>query len=127
MRSILAILFLIRFESLHREFVLGSYQELKKANPNFPILVREASGTQARLVARYGKAVQSEKMVRATAKNRKHMVLTHARCSMLAGSESTLLIADFGVEKLVVVDGLDKAAISKKLEELVADGDKMPR
>eukprot|EP00884_Botryococcus_braunii_P022978 jgi/Botrbrau1/9364/Bobra.354_2s0020.2 len=39
-----------------RDFVLGSYQELKKANPNFPILVREATGTQARLIARYGKA-----------------------------------------------------------------------
>eukprot|EP00884_Botryococcus_braunii_P022979 jgi/Botrbrau1/9365/Bobra.354_2s0020.1 len=70
-----------------RDFVLGSYQELKKANPNFPILVREATGTQARLIARY----------------------------------------DFGVEKLIVVDGLDKAAISKKLEQLVAEGEKMPR
>jgi hypothetical protein len=34
--------------------VLSSYQELKKANPTFPILVRECSGVEAKLVARYG-------------------------------------------------------------------------
>lgn len=37
-----------------RDFVLSSYQELKKANPTFPILVRECSGVEAKLVARYG-------------------------------------------------------------------------
>lgn len=33
---------------------MSSYQELKKANPTFPILVRECSGVEAKLVARYG-------------------------------------------------------------------------
>ena len=33
---------------------MSGYQELKKANPTFPILVREASGVEAKLVARYG-------------------------------------------------------------------------
>lgn len=33
------------------------YQELKKLNPAFPILVRECSGIQARMTARYGKSV----------------------------------------------------------------------
>jgi NADH dehydrogenase (ubiquinone) 1 alpha subcomplex subunit 2 len=37
--------------------VLSSYAELKKANPDFPILVREASGTEAKLIARYGEGV----------------------------------------------------------------------
>jgi len=37
-----------------RDFVMGSYAEIKKANPDFPILVREASGTEAKLIARYG-------------------------------------------------------------------------
>lgn len=37
-----------------RDFVLASYQELKKANPNFPLLVREAQEAKATLVARYG-------------------------------------------------------------------------
>jgi NADH dehydrogenase (ubiquinone) 1 alpha subcomplex subunit 2 len=34
--------------------VLGSYAELKKANPDTPILVRECSGTEAKLTARFG-------------------------------------------------------------------------
>lgn len=37
-----------------RDFIMGSYAEMKKANPDFPILVREASGTEAKLIARYG-------------------------------------------------------------------------
>jgi hypothetical protein len=37
---------------------MGSYAEMKKANPDFPILVREASGTEAKLIARYGEFVR---------------------------------------------------------------------
>lgn len=37
-----------------RDFVLTQYQHLKKANPKFPILIRECSGAEARLIARYG-------------------------------------------------------------------------
>jgi hypothetical protein len=33
---------------------MGNYAEMKKANPDFPILVREAAGTEAKLIARYG-------------------------------------------------------------------------
>ncbi|XP_009554207.2 NADH dehydrogenase [ubiquinone] 1 alpha subcomplex subunit 2 [Cuculus canorus] len=36
-----------------RDFVEQHYVTLKKANPEFPILVRECSGVQARLWARY--------------------------------------------------------------------------
>lgn len=39
-----------------RDFVMSTYQELKKANPKFPVLIREASGIQAKMVARYGEA-----------------------------------------------------------------------
>ena len=39
---------------LCRDFVLSHYHELKKANPKFPILIRECGGVQAQLVARYG-------------------------------------------------------------------------
>ena len=38
----------------HRDFVMSSYKDLKKTNPTFPILVREAESAQARLIARYG-------------------------------------------------------------------------
>eukprot|EP00879_Flechtneria_rotunda_P001585 GHRR01001744.1.p2 GENE.GHRR01001744.1~~GHRR01001744.1.p2 ORF type:complete len:102 (+),score=24.68 GHRR01001744.1:136-441(+) len=41
-----------------RDFVIGSYAELKKANPDLPILVRECSGTEAKLTARYGFGVE---------------------------------------------------------------------
>ncbi|NXA83011.1 NDUA2 dehydrogenase, partial [Thryothorus ludovicianus] len=36
-----------------REFIEQHYVTLKKANPNFPILIRECSGIQPRLWARY--------------------------------------------------------------------------
>ncbi|KAM6907660.1 NADH dehydrogenase [ubiquinone] 1 alpha subcomplex subunit 2 [Xenentodon cancila] len=36
-----------------RDFVEQNYMTLKKANPGFPILIRECSGVQAQLWARY--------------------------------------------------------------------------
>ncbi|NXD54431.1 NDUA2 dehydrogenase, partial [Corvus moneduloides] len=36
-----------------REFIEQHYVTLKKANPNFPILIRECSGVQPKLWARY--------------------------------------------------------------------------
>ncbi|KMY88080.1 NADH dehydrogenase [ubiquinone] 1 alpha subcomplex subunit 2 [Drosophila simulans] len=37
-----------------REYVERFYPNLKKSNPDLPILVRECSGVQPRLYARYG-------------------------------------------------------------------------
>ncbi len=37
-----------------RDFLLANYAELKKANPHFPILVRESAGVEAKLVGRFG-------------------------------------------------------------------------
>ncbi|XP_062358214.1 NADH dehydrogenase [ubiquinone] 1 alpha subcomplex subunit 2 isoform X1 [Cinclus cinclus] len=39
--------------SLRREFIEQHYVTLKKANPDFPILIRECSGIQPKLWARY--------------------------------------------------------------------------
>ncbi|TWW75257.1 NADH dehydrogenase [ubiquinone] 1 alpha subcomplex subunit 2 [Takifugu flavidus] len=36
-----------------RDFVEQQYVNLKKSNPDFPILIRECSGVQARIWARY--------------------------------------------------------------------------
>ncbi|XP_053319480.1 NADH dehydrogenase [ubiquinone] 1 alpha subcomplex subunit 2 [Spea bombifrons] len=36
-----------------RDFIEQNYVELKKANPEFPILIRECSGIQPKLWARY--------------------------------------------------------------------------
>mmetsp|Transcript_5880 Transcript_5880/g.9557 ORF Transcript_5880/g.9557 Transcript_5880/m.9557 type:complete len:112 (+) Transcript_5880:29-364(+) len=43
-----------------RDFMYNNYVDLKKLNPNFPILVRDGPGAEARLIARYdfGKEVQ---------------------------------------------------------------------
>uniref|UniRef100_A0A3P8ND54 NADH dehydrogenase [ubiquinone] 1 alpha subcomplex subunit 2 n=1 Tax=Astatotilapia calliptera TaxID=8154 RepID=A0A3P8ND54_ASTCA len=40
-------------KQLFREFVEQNYVTLKRSNPEFPILIRECSGVQARLWARY--------------------------------------------------------------------------
>lgn len=34
--------------------MVSAYSELKKANPKFPILIRECQGVEAKLIARYG-------------------------------------------------------------------------
>ncbi|RUS27144.1 thioredoxin-like protein [Jimgerdemannia flammicorona] len=36
-----------------REFITENYTAIKQANPNLPILIREASGVEARAFARY--------------------------------------------------------------------------
>ncbi|XP_068628941.1 NADH dehydrogenase [ubiquinone] 1 alpha subcomplex subunit 2 [Battus philenor] len=41
-----------------REFVEKSYVNIKKANPTFPILIRECSGIQPRIWARYDRGVE---------------------------------------------------------------------
>ena len=44
----------LRERSLNRDFVMSTYQELKKANPRLPILIRECEGVTPKLIARYG-------------------------------------------------------------------------
>uniref|UniRef100_A0A3Q2YMK6 NADH dehydrogenase [ubiquinone] 1 alpha subcomplex subunit 2 n=1 Tax=Hippocampus comes TaxID=109280 RepID=A0A3Q2YMK6_HIPCM len=44
-----------------RDFVEQHYVDLKRANADFPILVRECSGVEARLWARYGEWQQALK------------------------------------------------------------------
>ncbi|XP_013193559.1 NADH dehydrogenase [ubiquinone] 1 alpha subcomplex subunit 2 [Amyelois transitella] len=41
-----------------REFIESNYVKIKKDNPNFPILIRECSGVQPRVWARYEKGVE---------------------------------------------------------------------
>jgi NADH dehydrogenase (ubiquinone) 1 alpha subcomplex subunit 2 len=48
---------------------MSQYQELKKLHPHFPILVREASGAQARLVARYDFGVEKAVVVEGMSKD----------------------------------------------------------
>lgn len=41
-----------------REFIKKHYVNIKRENPNFPILIRECSGVQPRVWARYEKGVE---------------------------------------------------------------------
>ncbi|ORY94848.1 thioredoxin-like protein [Syncephalastrum racemosum] len=41
-----------------RDFVAQNYTSIKQANPNLPILIREASGAEARVFARFEKGVE---------------------------------------------------------------------
>ncbi|XP_059049344.1 NADH dehydrogenase [ubiquinone] 1 alpha subcomplex subunit 2 [Achroia grisella] len=41
-----------------REFIQQNYVNIKKENPNFPILIRECSGVQPRIWARYERGVE---------------------------------------------------------------------
>ncbi|KAF7730554.1 hypothetical protein EC973_001935 [Apophysomyces ossiformis] len=41
-----------------REFITKNYTAIKKANPEIPILIREASGAEARVFARFDKGVE---------------------------------------------------------------------
>ncbi|KAG6456885.1 hypothetical protein O3G_MSEX010016 [Manduca sexta] len=41
-----------------REFIKNNYVNIKKENPNFPILIRECSGVQPRVWARYDKGAE---------------------------------------------------------------------
>ncbi|KMZ62519.1 NADH dehydrogenase [ubiquinone] 1 alpha subcomplex subunit 2 [Zostera marina] len=41
-----------------REFVLKNYKDLKTMNPKFPILIRECSGVDPQLWARYDMGVE---------------------------------------------------------------------
>lgn len=40
-----------------RAFIQTSYAEIKKANPDVPILVRESQGTPARAFVRFGESL----------------------------------------------------------------------
>ena len=93
-----------------RDFVLTQYQHLKKANPKFPILIRECSGAEARLIARYGNEIAN-----------RISAATYIR------DLTCCCPADFGTEHTVPINGLDSNAISSKLEDLVKKGESMPR
>ncbi|KXN69312.1 NADH dehydrogenase, alpha subcomplex, subunit 2 [Conidiobolus coronatus NRRL 28638] len=43
-----------------RNFVINNYKQIKQANPNLPILVREAEGVEARVFARYDKGQETK-------------------------------------------------------------------
>jgi len=43
---------------LYRQFIVSKYPIIKKHNPDLPILIREATGTPARVFARFERGVE---------------------------------------------------------------------
>ncbi|KAF9165155.1 hypothetical protein DFQ27_007351 [Actinomortierella ambigua] len=43
-----------------RQFITNNYASVKAANPNLPILVREARGIEAKVFARFEKGVEKK-------------------------------------------------------------------
>ncbi|KAJ1727603.1 hypothetical protein LPJ61_004485 [Coemansia biformis] len=46
-----------------RDFIVKSYPDLKKANPGLPILIREASGIESRIIARFDRGRERKVVV----------------------------------------------------------------
>ncbi|QPC69812.1 hypothetical protein HYE68_000564 [Fusarium pseudograminearum] len=46
-----------------RSFITRSYPTMKRNNPNIPILIREAAGTQPKIFARYEQGVEKSQIL----------------------------------------------------------------
>ena len=113
--------------------------DLKKANPNFPILVREAEGVEAKMIARYGmcpptrRAPLQQKKIHHAHDSSLTMtlclpffvVITRSRLLMPCGPGARICAAEYpvlaakGQEKAVSVAGMSRAQVGSVLEKLV--------
>ncbi|RMJ09765.1 NADH-ubiquinone oxidoreductase 10.5 kDa subunit [Fusarium euwallaceae] len=46
-----------------RSFITRAYPTMKRSNPNIPILIREAAGTQPKVYARYERGTEKSKVL----------------------------------------------------------------
>jgi NADH dehydrogenase (ubiquinone) 1 alpha subcomplex subunit 2 len=81
----------------YSDYVAKNYTSIKKLNPDLPILIREASGAEARVFARFGRL----------------SFLTHVSILTL------YFIVDKGVEHKAVLQNATSQDIEKALELLV--------
>lgn len=81
-----------------RQFIESAYPQLKKHNPNLPVLIREARGTPARVFARFGTVI---------------IIIC------LAGSLCQHC-AELGIERHVALDNLSAADVEIKVSELLS-------
>lgn len=90
----------------NREFISKNYVSLKEANPNFPILIREASGVEARFFARYGM-------------NNKVLLVFYLIILLIPLLLLITIMLDFGKEEKVVLNNLPAKDVEYELEKLV--------
>ncbi|EGN94405.1 Ndufa2, NADH ubiquinone oxidoreductase 10.5kD subunit, partial [Serpula lacrymans var. lacrymans S7.3] len=62
-----------------RQFILSTYPTIKQHNPDLPVMIREASGTPARVFARFERGVE------------KHVELDNLSSSDVASKVASLL------------------------------------
>lgn len=104
-----------------------NYKDLKVQNPAFPFLIRECSGIEAKVWARYGECVTSSHGPRtqripprhpsihsfdATRRDERTRLLTHPH-----GLDAS---TGFGKERVTSVEGLDASGVEKSIKDLVA-------
>ena len=80
----------------HSQFVVSAYPIIKKHNPDLPVLIREASGTPARVFARFGA----------------FRALRVDGCPKLS--------AERGVERHVELDNLSSSEVASKVAQLLS-------
>ncbi|KAI6130976.1 NDUFA2, NADH ubiquinone oxidoreductase 10.5kD subunit [Pisolithus croceorrhizus] len=88
-----------------RQFVLANYPVMKKHNPDLPILIREASGTPARVFARFGAFLV-------------HVLQRALRPSL--GLAELLPFIGRGVEKHVELDNLSSGDVTSRVARLLS-------
>ena len=89
---------------LHRQFIKSGYLAIKQHNPDLPVLIREASGTPARVFARFG---ASRVLFVCFVQNK----LTGCTCC---------LAIEHGVERHVELDYLPASDVEAKVAQLLA-------
>jgi len=105
-----------------RDFIYSAYTDLKKLNPDLPILVRERSGTEAMVWARYGENALLYCFLPPPPPLPFSPLVapgTVRRCF--------LCVQDFGVEKSICVDGMSKADVEAQIKNLVDNREALPR
>ncbi|KAI3374071.1 hypothetical protein L3Q82_022643 [Scortum barcoo] len=106
---------------VYRAFVEQHYVALKKSNPDFPILIRECSGVQARVWARYGESAESRPLTASLYQRPEVKVnkQTSLCVTLQLKSETWCHSFNWGKESSVMVDNMSADQVVKAVETLV--------
>ena len=89
-----------------RNFLLKSYKKMKAASPATPILIREASGVQGGMVARYGTSRTSDSTSKRTRRTRGVRARSRSKNYFLGdlAAPATLLYGTYGTKHASLLD-----------------------
>jgi hypothetical protein len=97
------------FDTVLRQFILSKYPVIKQHNPDLPVLIREASGTPARVFARFGMCTSVCLVSVSTLFPCIHDI-----------SPPLPVFTEKGVEKHVELDNLSQADVESKVAQLLS-------